>query len=177
MSKPLVSAVFAVANNGVIGRGGDLPWHVPTDLAFFKRVTLGKPMIMGRRTFESLPGLLPNRTSIVVSSGQPELPEGAILSASIERALIVAQAFCSADHNEIIIAGGSQIYASALPFTDRLVVTHIDAEPDGDTVLDCINWSEWVAVSSERPEQSEKDQYACHFVTYKRVGAEHGSEW
>jgi dihydrofolate reductase len=172
MSKPLVSAVFAVAKNGVIGRNGDLPWHVPTDLAFFKRVTLGKPMIMGRRTFESLPGLLPNRTSIVVSSGQPDLPEGVILCASIEQALSVAQTFCSADQNEIIIAGGSQIYASALPFTDRLIVTHIDAEPEGDTVLDCIDWSEWVSVRAEHPEQSEKDQYVCHFVTYERIRAQ-----
>lgn len=172
MSEPLVSAVFAVANNGVIGLNGDLPWHVPTDLAFFKRVTLGKPMIMGRRTFESLPGLLPNRTSIVVSSGQPELPEGVILCASIEQALTVAQTFCTPDQNEIVIAGGSQIYASALPFTDRLVVTHIDAEPEGDTVLDCIDWSEWQSVSTEHPEQSENDQYACHFVIYERVATE-----
>jgi dihydrofolate reductase len=171
MSKPLVSAVFAVAKNGVIGLNGDLPWHVPTDLAFFKRVTLGKPMIMGRRTFESLPGLLPNRTSIVVSSGQPDLPKGVILCASIEQALSVAQTFCNTDQNEIIIAGGSQIYASALPFTDRLIVTHIDAEPEGDTVLDCIDWGEWVSVQAEHPEQSEKDQYACHFVTYERIGA------
>lgn len=172
MSEPLVSAVFAVANNGVIGRNGDLPWHVPTDLAFFKRVTLGKPMIMGRRTFESLPGLLPNRTSIVVSSGQPELPEGVILCSSIEQALTVARTFCTPDQNEIIVAGGSQIYASALPFTDRLVVTHIDAEPEGDTVLDCIDWSEWESVSAEYPQQSAKDQYACHFVIYERVATE-----
>mgnify|MGYP001031705616 CR=1 FL=1 len=171
MTEPLVSAVFAVANNGVIGRAGDLPWYVPTDLAFFKRVTLGKPMIMGRRTFESLPGLLPNRQCIVVSSGQPVLPADVLLCASIEQALAVAQDFCDPSHNEVIIAGGSQIYAAALPFTDRLVVTHIEAEPEGDTVLDCIDWSEWSAVSSERPEQSEKDEFACHFVIYERVVA------
>lgn len=172
MSRPLVSAVFAIAANGVIGRQGDLPWHVPTDLAFFKRVTLGKPMIMGRLTFESLPGLLPNRQCIVVSSGQPKLPEGVILCASIEQALDAARRFCTVDQNEIIIAGGSQIYASALPFTDRLIVTHIDAEPEGDTVLDCIDWGQWEAVTSEHPQQSEKDEFSCHFVTYKRKDGE-----
>jgi dihydrofolate reductase len=169
VSKPLVVQVFAVADNGVIGRNGDLPWHVPTDLAFFKRVTLYKPMIMGRLTYESLPGMLPNRPCIVVTrrplSGAPPEVEVAV---SLEEGLRAAEKYLSPEQREIVIAGGAQIYRAAMPYTDRLIVTHIAAEPEGDTVLDCVNWADWQAVSTECPPQSEKDEYACRFVVYER---------
>ena len=169
MSKPLVVQVFAVADNGMIGRNGDLPWHVPTDLAFFKRVTLYKPMIMGRLTYESLPGMLPNRPCIVVTR-RPlhDAPPDVEVVASVEEGLRAAEKYLSPEQREIVIAGGAQIYRAAMPHTDRLVVTHIAAEPEGDTVLDCVNWSEWQAVSTECPPQSEKDEYACRFVVYER---------
>jgi len=169
MRAPLVSQVFAVANNGVIGNGGELPWRVPTDLAFFKRTTLNKPLIMGRNTFESLPGILPDRPHIVVTSRPLQVrSEQVSTCGSLAAAFELAERYVDPESPEVIIAGGAQIYAQALPFTDRLIVTHIDAEPEGDTVLDCIQWDEWQVVSEECPEQSERDQYRCRFVTYHR---------
>lgn len=169
MIKPVVVQVFAVADNGMIGRNGDLPWHVPTDLAFFKRVTLHKPMIMGRLTYDSLPGMLPDRPCIVVTSrGFPGAPAGVEVVGSVEEGLRAAEKYLTPEQTEIVVAGGAQIYRAAMPFTDRLVVTHIQAEPEGDTILDCVNWSEWQAVSTECPAQSEKDEYPCRFVVYER---------
>jgi len=97
-----------------------------------------------------------------------DAPSGTEVVASVEEGLLAAEKHLSSEQREIVIAGGAQIYRAAMPYTDRLIVTHIAAEPEGDTVLDCVNWADWQAVSTECPPQSEKDEYACRFVVYER---------
>ena len=124
----MISLIAARARNGVIGYQGRLPWRMKGDLYFFKRVTMGRPMIMGRKTFESLPGLLPGRPHWVITRQQDWTADGATCLASWEAARRAAT-----DHGgEVFVIGGAQIYALALPDADRLYLTEIDAEPDGD---------------------------------------------
>lgn len=142
-----VTIVVAMGSDGVIGVDGDMPWHLPADLAHFKRATLGHPMIMGRKTYESIGRPLPGRTTIVVT-GQPDWSaEGVQVAASFGQALDEALAL----DPDVFVVGGAQIYAEALGHgvVDRLVVTHIDAAPAGDTYFPDLNWSEWKVTEQE----------------------------
>ena len=129
---PVIALIAAMANNRVIGRDNQLPWHIAEDLRFFKRMTLGKPLIMGRNTFESLGRPLPGRPHIVISRNPDYQPAGveraAILEAAIARATELARA-SSAD--EIMVIGGAQVYAAALPYARRIYLTLVDAEVAG----------------------------------------------
>jgi len=147
-----VTIVVAMGSDGVIGVDGDMPWHLPADLAHFKRATLGHPMIMGRKTYESIGRPLPGRTTIVVT-GQPDWSaEGVQVAASFGQALDEALAL----DPDVFVVGGAQIYAEALGHgvVDRLVVTHIDAAPAGDTYFPDLNWSEW-KVTEQEPHQGD----------------------
>lgn len=147
-----VTIVVAMGSDGVIGVDGDMPWHLPADLAHFKRATLGHPMIMGRKTYESIGRPLPGRTTIVVT-GQPDWSaEGVQVAASFGQALDEALAL----DPEVFVVGGAQIYAEALGHgvVDRLVVTHIDAAPAGDTYFPDLNWSEW-KVTEQEPHEGD----------------------
>ena len=128
-----VAIIAAVAANGVIGNGNTIPWHLPSDFAHFKRMTVGKPLIMGRKTFESIGRPLPGRTNIVVTRQDGYHPDGVIVSPTLEAALEQAQAVATRDRaNEVMIGGGGEIYAQALPIADRLYITHVGANPPGD---------------------------------------------
>jgi dihydrofolate reductase len=124
---PTITLVAALARNRVIGRGNRLPWHLPADLAHFKRLTLDKPIVMGRRTWESLPGLLPRRTHIVVSRDRSYRAPGALVVDSPEAAIAAAGAV-----PEVMVVGGAALYASLLPSARRMELTRVEAEIDGD---------------------------------------------
>ena len=137
-SSPEILLVAAVAENGTIGLDGGLPWHIPADLKRFKALTMGKPMVMGRRTFESLPGLLPGRRHIVLTRDATYQAAGAEIAASLD------DAFALADAPEIAVIGGGQIYTAALPRATRLELTEVHAQIEGDTHFPAIGdgWSE-----------------------------------
>lgn len=139
-----VAMIAAMTHQRVIGQGNKMPWHLPEDLAYFKQVTLGKPVIMGRKTFESIGRPLPQRTNIVISRQADFAPEGVVVVTTPEQALANARD-CHARENEIMIIGGGTIYQYFLPLCDKLYLTLIDAEVVGDTFFpDYRHAGEWV---------------------------------
>lgn len=164
--KPLISLIVAVANNGVIGVDNGLPWRLPADLQHFKSVTMGKPIIMGRRTWESLPGLLPGRRHIVITRNQDYRAEGCELVHSLDQALKTA-----GEAPEIMIVGGGGLYRQTLPRADRLYLTRVDVDLAGDTFFPEIDWREWQEVSRESHPADERNQFACTFIVLNRLNA------
>lgn len=161
MSGPLVALVVAVARNGVIGHDGDLPWRQSSDLKLFRRLTMGKPIIMGRRTWDTLPMRpLDGRDNIVMTRARDFAAPGAIVVHSIEEALGEARR-CAKERgaDEIVVIGGAEIYRAVLPHADRLYWTEIHAEPVGDTYFPVLDTDEWRLVSHEEIPQGDKDQY------------------
>lgn len=166
----------AVAENGVIGSEGGLPWRLSTDLRRFKAGTMGKPIIMGRKTWESFPKRpLPGRLNIVVTRDRTYRAEGAETAASLEDAIALARirARCMAGADEICVIGGGQIYAQALPLADRLHITHVLAKVDGDTVFPPIDAEIWYLVAAEEIPAGEKDTHATRYAVYERRAAVH----
>jgi len=138
-----VFLVAAVADNGVIGAEGAIPWHISEDFRRLKALTIGKPLVMGRKTFESLPGILPGRRHIVITRDRTWQAEGAEVAANLDSALRLANA------PHIAIFGGAQIYAEALPLADRIELTEVHAEPSGDTRFPPFDRSAWHEVFRE----------------------------
>jgi dihydrofolate reductase len=146
-----VTIIAAVARNGVIGADGGIPWTIPGEQARFKQITMGHVLVMGRATFESIGRPLPGRTTIVVTrqdGWQPDggLPDGLLVAGSVEAALAWAREI----DDEVFVAGGSQVYVDALPSTDVLLLTWVDAEPEGDTYFPEVDWDVWQEVSREQ---------------------------
>ncbi len=162
--KPKISLIAAMARNGVIGRDNRLPWRLPADLQHFKALTLGKPMVMGRRTWESLPGLLPGRRHIVVSRNPEYRADGADRVSSVDEAIRLLQA-----SPEIMIVGGAQLYAEILPNADRLYLTRVEAEVTGDAKFPEVDWNQWRETARESRPADESNPYDCTFLTYDRV--------
>lgn len=162
MTRPPITIVVARANNGVIGRDGALPWHIPDDLKRFKRLTMGTAMIMGRRTFESLPGLLPGRRHIVLTRDTDWSRPGAAVARSIDEALSLA------GEEPVSVIGGADIFALFLPLADRIELTEIQTDIEGDTVIADPRLSGgWrVTTSEDHPAQDGKPAY--RFVTLDR---------
>lgn len=159
----IISMIAAMANERIIGKDNQMPWHLPADFAWFKRCTLGKPVIMGRKTYESIGRPLPGRQNIVISRDSNLEIDGVETVTSIEQALSVA-----GDVDEVMIIGGGSIYASCLPITNRLYVTYIDANLDGDTQFPA--WDEsFVESYSESYQADEKNAYDMRFVVLDRV--------
>jgi dihydrofolate reductase len=140
-----VTILAAVARNGVIGVGGGMPWRLPDEQALFKELTLGHALVMGRRTFDSIGRPLPGRTTIVVTRN----PEWQFPSERVLRAGSLAEALAAAGEidDEIFVVGGAGVYAETLPVADRLALTFVDAEPDGDTFFPAVDWSDWAEVA------------------------------
>ena len=160
-----VSAVVAASENGVIGREGGLPWHVSSDLKLFKEITLGKPVIMGRRTWESLPRKpLPGRRNIVITRQAGFVAEGAELVHSVDEALAVC-----AGEAEVSIIGGGQVYAEAMSRTDRIYLTRIHLEVDGDTFLPELKANEWHEVERRRFARGERDDAEFTLIVMDRM--------
>ena len=161
-----VSIVVAASTNGVIGRGGRLPWHISEDLKHFKAVTLGHPIIMGRLTWESIGRPLPGRQNIVISTREDFHAEGCSVVSSPAEALRVA-----GDADEVMVIGGGQIYELFLPITERIYLTRVDAEIDGDTFFPALDPDEWRVIASETCAAGEGREYGFSFQTLERVGA------
>ena len=160
-----VSLIVAVSSNGVIGRDGGLPWHLPADLKHFKRTTMGHHLIIGRRTWEEVGKPLPGRTMVVVTRSQRFAPEGAKVVRSVEQALEIA-----AEDDEPFIGGGSQIYRIALArdLVHRIYLTRIHAEVEGDTFFPEFDLDDWELVSEEHHEADEKNEFGYSFLVYER---------
>lgn len=171
-NEPKVSLIAAVAANGVIGREGDLPWRLPTDLKRFKALTIGKPVIMGRKTWSSIGRPLPGRANIVISRSADYSAEGAIVVHSLEEALAAARREAEATGaDEVCVVGGGEIYRQAIGAADILHITEVPAEVEGDARFPEIDPAVFDKVFEEDLPQSEKDSHAMHFVTWRRRSA------
>ncbi|EMA65491.1 dihydrofolate reductase [Halorubrum kocurii] len=176
--------VAAVAENGVIGDSGGMPWHYPADLAHFKRLTTGHPVIVGRATYESIAdrigGPLPDRTSVVLTTRDPDLPDGAVVANDTDEAVDLAAADAAERGvDEAYVIGGATVYEQFLDRADRMVLTEVPGRPDGDTRFpdwDAAEWSETEreVVASEDGDSESDDEAGgdgdLAFVTYERTG-------
>ncbi|HWY94574.1 MAG TPA: dihydrofolate reductase [Steroidobacteraceae bacterium] len=159
--------VVAVAENDVIGRGNQLPWHLPADLRHFKSLTLGKPVLMGRRTYESIGKALPGRTNIVLSRSAEFSPSDCVVVKSLADACTAAGA-----EPALMVIGGAEIYRQCLPLAGRIHLTLIHAQiENGDTIFAGWRGGEWKASSQVRHEADDKNAYAYSFITLERTGA------
>lgn len=158
---PRITIIAAVASNGAIGRAGGLPWRLPDDLKFFMHATLGKPVIMGRATFETLPGPLPKRRNIVITRQGAYEKEGIELASSLEEAIDLA-----GNAKQIMIAGGAEIYALALPLAARLVLTEVEAQPEADTYFPQWNSEDYIELARRLVPQEGENRPAHAFVEY-----------
>ncbi len=160
---PRVTLILARARNGVIGARGGLPWHLPEDLAFFKRTTMGHPIVMGRKTWESIGRPLPGRRSVVVTRDRNFTVPGAEVVHSLDEAIDRC-----AGADEIFVIGGAQLYADALPRADRLLLTEIGMDFDGDTFLPAPSSDVWIEASRERHPPTGARGFGFDFVDYRR---------
>jgi dihydrofolate reductase len=165
----IISIVVAVADNGVIGRDRGLPWRISSDLKTFRRLTMGKPLIMGRRTFQSLKKPLDGRDNIVVTGNSGYRPEGALTVADFDAALALART-CAEQRgvDEIAVVGGTAIFAAALPIADRIYKTEVHGSPEGDAQFPAVDWSEWQEVTREDLPRGPADDYAATLVVLDR---------
>jgi dihydrofolate reductase len=160
-----VTLIAAIARNRVIGKDGGLPWRLPADLRHFKRTTVGHPLIMGRRTFESFGRPLPDRTNIVVTRNPHYRPAGAVVVASFDAAMKIARG----EDDEIFVGGGEDVFRHFLPLADRMILTWIGGEFEGDTFFPEFDESAWRIVSRADHEPDEKNRWPYSFVVYERA--------
>ena len=171
MSESLpIEMVYAVAENGVIGRDGTMPWRLPSDLARFKARTLGKAVIMGRKTFESIGRPLPGRLNVIVTRNRDYRAEGATVVDGIEAAVAAVEAHRTAEGwpDAIAVIGGAEIYRQFEPWADTLAVTYVKATPEGETTMPPEDEAVWRQVSREAIERHERDSAATEFVVFER---------
>ena len=152
-----ISLVVAASQNNVIGRDNQLPWHLPEDLEYFKSVTMGKPILMGRRTFDSIGRPLPGRRNIVITRDLEWDAEGVEVVNSVDDALAAGSL---ANSDEIMIIGGAQIYRECLPIADRLYLTRVEAEIDGDAFFPDIDLKQWRKILEKIPKKIDKYRYS-----------------
>ena len=161
----LVSAIVAVAENGVIGKDNDIPWRLSNDLKYFKRTTLDHHIIMGRINFLSIGRPLPKRTNVIITRNLFYAVDGCLIAHSVEEALQIA--FDNGEEEAFII-GGAKIYELSMPFWDRLYFTRVHAEVEGDVFFPELNMEEWELVSSEPHKADEKNEFDYTFEVYER---------
>ena len=165
-SAPLLSLLVAASENGVIGRDSGMPWHLPDDLKHFKALTLGKPVLMGRRTFDSIGRPLPGRTNLVLTRSRDWSVAGVTVVPDLEAAIRAA-----GSAPELVVAGGAQIYTLALPRATRIYLTRIHAVIEGDTRLPDIDIARWRETARELHPVDARHPYAMSFVTLERIPA------
>ena len=161
MNKPIISLIVAMANNRVIGKNNQMPWHLPADLAHFKTVTLGKPIIMGRKTYESIGRPLPGRKNIVISHNSNYKLDGCETASSLEKALKLVS-----DVKEVMIIGGGYLYAQTIDHANKLYLTFIDLDIDGDTIFPDYKKLNIKEIKREKYIKDEKNIYNYEFVEY-----------
>lgn len=169
-SRHPLALVVAVSQNGVIGADGGLPWRLPSDLKRFRAITWGKPLLMGRRTYESIGRPLPGRTSVVVSADPAFVPpEGVLRGATLAEALALADAAADAmGAAEIMVIGGERVFRETLPLARTLHLTEVEAAPVGDVVFPDFDRSQWQEAAREGPLRGETDDAAFSYVTLVR---------
>ncbi|RZO19629.1 MAG: dihydrofolate reductase [SAR92 clade bacterium] len=155
-----ISLIVAVSRNGAIGLNNQLPWYLPEDLKYFKSVTMGKPLIMGRKTFDSIGRPLPGRANIVLTRDPQWISDGVEVVQSVEQALLAGEIACeAADVDEIMVIGGEQIYRMTLDLADRIYLTQVDADVEGDAFFPNIDLNNWSQTSVKLPETIDKHPY------------------
>lgn len=170
MTDKRITMVAARAENGVIGRDGAMPWTMKTDLRWFKTVTDGKPVIMGRKTFEAIGKPLPGRTNIVITRKGDYEAEGALVVHGLERALRIAEVDAEKQNvEEICIIGGGEVYEQALPMAGRIYLTTIEAEIEGDARFPDLNPEQWHVTPASRIDQSDTDDYDARVEVWSRL--------
>ena len=168
---PAIVFVVAVAENGVIGHGGGMPWRLPTDLRHFRAVTLGRPVVMGRRTFQAVGRPLPGRDNIVVTRDRTLAVEGAHVAHSLEEALALGARLAEAHGvDEIAVIGGAEIFAALLDRADRIHLTRVHARPEGDTFLPPLDPAEWRETRRETVRAGGRDSADMTFSVLERRG-------
>ena len=158
-----LSIVVAMDENRLIGKGNGLPWHLPADLAFFKKITTGNSILMGRKTYDSIGKTLPNRRNIVITRNPEISITGCEVVDSIEKALSITQ-----DEEEVMVIGGANLFEQFLPDVGRLYITHIKGEFKGDTYFPHYDENDWIEVSRESHQPDEKNKYAYQFSIMDR---------
>ena len=174
-SKPTLAIVVAMDNNRGIGKGNQLLWHIPEDLQHFKRLTMNKPLIMGRKTFESIGRPLPGRLSVVITQ-QPDWQfDGVEVAYSFEQAVSIASSYINKNHrekdsstNEIMVVGGGQIYALALPMVERIYLTQVDVSLEADTFFPSIDSKTW-RLLTESPMMKAKMGYSFQYKSFEHI--------
>jgi len=162
-----LALIAAYAQNNVVGIDNKLPWHLPEDLKYFKRVTTGKAIIMGRKTYESIGRPLPNRTNIVITRNAEFTAPGIEVVNSLDAAIELAESINEINGTEeVMVIGGAQIYSEALPKADRLYLTHVHAEVKGDAYFPAVNFTTWKEVGREDYKASETNPYDYSFAVY-----------
>ena len=162
-ARPRLALIVAMARNRVIGAGGKIPWHLPGELKMFKAITMGHPIIMGRKTWESIGRLLPGRTTVIVTRQRGYHIQGAIVAASLDAAI----AACGAT-DEIFVIGGAELYAAALPGADRIYLTVVDADIEGDTLMPQFDLAQWRKQSSRAYSADGKNPYNYTLEVFDR---------
>ena len=164
-----LALIVAAAENGVIGRNNALPWHLPGDMQYFRRVTMGKPVIMGRRTYDSIGKPLPGRTNIVITRSDSFAPAGVKVVHSLAEACQLADDIAVIDGaKEAVVIGGAEIYREALPRAARLYLTRVHAEVSGDVYLPDIDFGGWREISRERVVAEDPNPFDYSFIVYER---------
>lgn len=161
----MISLIVAMDKNNVIGFNNEMPWHLPNDLRFFKEKTSGHTIVMGRKTFESIGRVLPNRKHIVITRKNPVLPEEVKVVRDIQSIIDIAE---ENKDEELFVIGGGDIFKQVLPYANRLYVTIIDETFEGDVYFPVISTEEWVETSNEKGLKNEKNPYDYYFVQYDR---------
>jgi dihydrofolate reductase len=163
-----ISLIVAVSRNGVIGIDNQLPWHLPEDLKYFKSVTMGKPIIMGRKTYDSIGRPLPGRTNIVITRDSSWQAEGVEVARTLAQAMTLGQLACAqADVDEAMVIGGEQIYRMTLPAAHRLYLTEVQAEVEGDAFFPEFDAKDWQQVSEQLPGVTDTHPY--RFIVLERI--------
>ena len=163
MISPIITLIAARARNGVIGRNNQMPWKIPGEQAYFKRMTMGSPIVMGRKTWESIGRALPGRRNIVVTRDSTYSATGADVVGSLDAALLLA-----GDVEQIFIIGGGQLYAAAMPRASRVLLTEIDADFDGDTFMPALDRKQWHETGREDHPPTSDRSFGYSFVVYER---------
>jgi dihydrofolate reductase len=166
---PIIAMIAGVARNNVIGADGGIPWKIPSDMAFFRRTTMGKPIVMGRKQYETVGRPLPGRANIVVTRQAGYAPEGVIVVNTLAAALEKAREIAVADGaGEVMVIGGGDIYAQAMGLADRLYISHVELAPEGEVLFPAIDPAVWQVVEEPDVPASDKDSASFRVRVYER---------
>ncbi len=166
----ILSLIVAAGRNGVIGRDGNLPWRIPSDLKTFRRLTMGKPIVMGRKTFQSIGRPLDGRDNIVVTRDPNFAADGVTVFNDLDEALLLARALARTNgSDEVMVIGGADIFAVALPQAQRVYWTEVKGEPEGDVVFPALDPADWRQVSAEPLPRGPRDEFDAELKVFERI--------